>query len=91
VERKVDSARGKNLLSVDAFGLAGEEPRPVDAVAAEIHQRAAIKLGAQADVPLVAKQEAERRPNQRKAPDRAAGDEVRDFLVCGWWRYMKPS
>ena len=44
-ERDVDAARPDDLLRVHALGLACEKPDGVHAVAAHVHQRAALELG----------------------------------------------
>ena len=49
-EADVDAVAAEHLLGADALGLAGEQPRSADAVAADVHQRAAVERRAQPHV-----------------------------------------
>ncbi len=92
VEAEVDAGRAERLLAVHAHGLAGEEARPADAVAADVHQRAAVELGhgaARSSVLSRAKPNVARiEPSSPIAPS-ATSSGTR--AVCGWWRYMNAS
>jgi len=76
-ERDVDAARAERLLAVHALGLARQQARAADAVAADVHQRASVEVGEQADVLRVVEEEAERGPDEPQPADRALGDELR--------------
>ena len=56
----VDAVAADDLLGADVHGLAGDEPRRRDAVAADVHQGAALELARQAHVAVALQQEAER-------------------------------
>ena len=74
------------------LGLAREEPRSAHAVAADVHQAAALDVGAQADVVRVVERVAEGRADDAQLADRAVrGRARRARFVCGLWRYMNAS
>ena len=75
VEVDVDARRADHLLAVHVLGLAAEQPRAADAVAADVHQRAAVEVGDHPDVAQVAQREAERRADVAEPADRAVLDE----------------
>ena len=76
MERHVHPGRADHLLARDALRLACEQADRVDAIAADVHHRAAVELGERAHVRQVLERERERRLDDLEAPDRAAGDEV---------------
>ena len=61
-------------------GLAAEEARAGDVVTADIHQRAAFELGAQADVVVVVERVAEHRAHEPQLADRAVRHELPQTL-----------
>ena len=70
-EPDVDAGRAGQGDAVHDVGfLAGDEPRPTDAVAADIHERAAIEIGPQPDVGRPFLDVAERGPDRLECPDR---------------------
>ena len=91
-EDPVGAGRPEPRLAEDALRLAAEQARAADAVTADVHQRAALDVGAQADVVLVVERVAERRADRaaarRSRPRRRA---PRSRFVCGLWRYMNAS
>ena len=58
-----------HLLGADRERLAGEQPRGADAVAADVHQRAALERRLQAHVAGTLEQEGERCPDQAQLAD----------------------
>ena len=60
--------------ALDALGLAAQQPQRADAVAADVHQRAAVELGVAADVRAVGEREAERRADGARLADGLAGE-----------------
>ncbi len=79
------------LLAVDGLWLAREEARPADAVAAHVHERAAVEIGGQAHVLGVAEAEAEGGADDPRLPIAPPSTSSFSFAVCGLWRYMKAS
>ncbi len=75
-EHPVGARRPEPGLAVDVLGLAAEEARAADVVTADVHQRAALDIGAQADVVLVVERVAERRADEPQLADRALVDEL---------------
>ena len=75
-EGDVDSVATGRLLGTDAPWLSAEQSRAADAVAADVHQRSAVEGRAQAHVPRVAGDEAERRPDHPDAADGPVRDEL---------------
>src|SRR5437588_1335765 len=75
-ERDVDTARAERLLAVHALGLARQQTRAADAVAPDVHERAALEVGQQADILRVVEEEAEGGPDEPQPADRALGDEL---------------
>ena len=65
-------ARRPDLLRREHPGglLAGQQPGATDAVAADVHQRAAVEVGPEPDVGLVLEGEREGRPDRLEAADR---------------------
>ena len=59
--------RAEPRLAVHALRLAAEQARAADVVTADVHQRAALDVGAQADVLLVVERVAERRADRAAA------------------------
>ena len=82
-EDPVGSARADELLPVHALGLTAEQTRSTDAVAADIHQAAALELGAQSDVLRVVERKAEAGPDDTHVSDRALVHELPKSL--GLW------
>ena len=75
VEVDVDPGRADDLLAVDPLGLASEQARAADAVAADVHQRTAVEVGRQPHVADLGQREAERRADVVEPSDRAVLDE----------------
>ena len=92
LECHVDPGRADHLHAPDALRLAGEQPSTADAVAADVHQRAAVELGKRAHVGEVVEREPERRFD-RAQPARPLPTSTSSATrrVCGWWRYMNAS
>ena len=92
-EHDVDAVAADHLLGAHALGLAGDQPRAADAVAADVHQRAAVERRATAGRSAgssAAKLNAAR--ISRTPPDRAVARPARRARrVCGLWRYMNAS
>ncbi len=70
-EAAVHAARGEHVLARDPLGLAGQQSRAADAVAAHVHQRPAVELGVPAHVRLPREQERERRADEPQLADRS--------------------
>jgi hypothetical protein len=83
VERLVDAAGSHDLLARDALRLAEEQSQARDAVAADVHQRAAGQLPARANVLCVAEREGEVGDRRADPADRAGADERRDASGLG--------
>ena len=75
-EDPVRPARADVGLAVHRLGLAGEQARAAHAVAAHVHQAAALDVGAQADVVRVVERVAERGADDAQLADRAVADEL---------------
>ena len=84
-EAHVDAVAPLDLLRRDdALRLAGQQAQRADAVAADVHQRAALELGLQANVAGVGSgAERERRAHERSAPDRAVATSARSASSAG--------
>src|SRR5581483_12042438 len=76
-EGPVRSGRADERAPVDVLRLAREEPRAAHAVAADIHQRPAVDLRAQADVLLVVERVAEGGPDEAQLAD---GSSIHELL-----------
>ena len=70
-EAHVDAVAAPNLLRVHRERLAREQPGGAHAVAADVHQRAALERRLQAHVAGPLEQERERRPDQAQLADLA--------------------
>src|SRR5437660_187977 len=70
-QANVDAGGADHLLRRDTPRLAAQEPRRRHAVAADVHQRAALELRAHTHVAEVGEREAERGPNEARVADRA--------------------
>src|SRR6185295_16070235 len=57
-------------------GLAGEQTRTADAIAADVHEPAAVERRVESHVRRVGQREAEHSPDQAQAPDRPSVDEL---------------
>ena len=79
VEDPVRSRRPVPRLAPDPLRLAPEEPRARDVVTADVHQGAALDVGAEADVLLVVEAVREGRPDQPDLADRAVTDELHEL------------
>ena len=75
-EEDVHAARANELLAVHGLRLAGEEPRPADAVTADVHERAAVQVSRKADVLEVGEAEAEGCADELEPADRTALHEL---------------
>jgi hypothetical protein len=80
VKREVDSGRPGHLFRGHVLGLTGEQSRPVDAVAADVHQRPSVQLGERTDVRLVLEHEAERSADEPHPAERALRDQFGDAV-----------
>src|SRR5439155_16955387 len=79
-EDHVDARRAEFLLAVDPLWLARQQARAADAIAPDVHQRAALEVGQQPDVLRIAEEEAEGGAHEPQASDRALGYELRQPL-----------
>ena len=70
-ETDVDPRRREPLAPEHDLGLPGEEPCDVDAVAAEVHECAAVELGAQPHVVGILERRRERRSQLPELADPA--------------------
>ena len=69
-EPDVDVGRPDDRRTVGEVGLlAGQQPGAAHAVAADVHERAALQVGPQPDVGRIVEDEAERRPDRLEPPD----------------------
>src|SRR5439155_3338509 len=75
-EDPVGAARADQLLPEDQLRLAGKQPRAADAVAADVHQAAALDVGAKPDVLGVEDREAEAGAYDAELPDRTLVEEL---------------
>ena len=77
-ERDVDAVAlaAEGLLARHPLGLAGDQARAAHAVAADVHQRAAVERGAEADVRRVVGDEPERGADDPDAADGLLRDEL---------------
>ena len=78
MERHVDPRRPRDLLAAHVLRLSRQQADPADAVAADVHQRAAVELGQRANVREVVEGEREGRLHGAEPSDRAVGDESGD-------------
>ena len=91
-KRHVDPGRAEDLLRPHALGLAGEQPRAGDAVAADVHQRAAVELRARAGCrPASAGRTGTTPARAGRVPTAPSSTSSLTAAVCGWWRYMNAS
>ena len=81
----VDTIAADDLLGADVDGLAGDEPRGRDAVAADVHQRPALQLAREAHVAVALEAEAERGAHDAHAPDALSSSSSRSraSAACG--------
>src|SRR5690242_1511904 len=75
-EADVDALAAEPLASEDERRLTGERPLHADAVAAEIHQGAAVEPGIETHVRLVGEREREERAELPHLADRPCADEL---------------
>src|SRR5205823_11146592 len=78
-EDDVDAARPGDLLSPGAHRLAAEQPKRVDAVRPDVHERTALERRIEARVgesALDGQVESERRADQTQLADCARGDQL---------------
>src|SRR6266702_2488753 len=72
----VGARRAEPRLAERPLGLAAEQSRAADVVTADVHERAALDLGAKPDVALVVEAVAERGADQAELADCAVVDEL---------------
>ena len=77
-EADVDSSLVEDVRSVHLMRLAGEQSCRVDAVAADVHQRATVRLGEEAGIGGIVGREAECGADQPELPDGAVVHELRE-------------
>jgi len=77
-EQEIDSVIVQSLLAVDPLWLPRDEPREVDAVAPNVHQRAALQLAKQPHIVLFGDHEALRRADQPQMTDCSGVEERLD-------------
>ena len=70
-------------LAEHALGLAREQSRSADAVAADVHEAPAFYVGAEADVLGVVERVAEGGADDAQLADRAVADELGEPLPSG--------
>ena len=75
-ERDVDAVAADLLLAHHALGLARDQAASAHAIAADVHQRPALELRAQADVRRVVRDEPEHAADHPEPADRAGADEL---------------
>ncbi len=75
-EGDVDAVTANHLHAAHELRLAGQQPRCAHAVAADVHQRASLQIGAQAHVSRIVEVEAEGGADEPQAADRAGPDEL---------------
>ena len=83
VERHVDPGRPRDLLAAHVLRVARDEADPADAVAADVHQRAAVELRQRTNVRQVLERERERRLDGAEPSDGAARDELAHLRRLG--------
>jgi hypothetical protein len=74
-EEAVDAPRRRHRDREGTLGLARQHPRPVHAVAADVHDRAAVERRIEPDVAAGHEREAEDGAHRLQAADRAVPDE----------------
>ena len=75
-ERDVDAVAADRLLARHPLGLAGDQTGAAHAVAADVHQRAAVERGAEPDIRRVVGDEPERGADDPDAADGLSRDEL---------------
>ena len=80
------STSSPTASALDALGLAADQAQRAQAVAADVHQRPAVQLGAPAHVGPVGQVEPEHRAHDARAAARARA--ARAAAACGWKRHI---
>ena len=90
-EADIDPGGADDLLGVHDLRLARHQPRDIDAVGADVEQRAAAEVGVEADVDRPGEVERELRPDEPGSPIAPSTTSSFRRFACGWCRYMNAS